>query len=129
MILDNATAAIEYVSEVLSLQSSYAPESQEMKEKVRLNQLVKDALKIQKATISTACLDQKISLTIADTGCGVESDNLKGIFDFGIATKGSSGFGLYYCKRFVEANNGVLTLTSPGRNQGATVTMAFSFLE
>jgi hypothetical protein len=41
-ILDNATTAIEYVSEVLSLQRSYAPESQEMKEKVRLNQLVKE---------------------------------------------------------------------------------------
>lgn len=178
-ILGSATTAIEYVSEVLSLQRSYAPGSIEMKEKVRLNQLVKDALKIQKATISannirvvekyapelplfsieknklmqvvinfiknscdaigenqeigehritiaTAFEDQKISLMIADTGCGVEADNLKDIFEFGISTKGSSGFGLYYCKSFVEANNGVLTLTSPGRNQGATVTMAFS---
>jgi PAS domain S-box-containing protein len=181
-ILGNATTAIEYVSEVLSLQRSYAPGSREMKEKVRLNQLVKDALKIQKATttnhnirvvenlapalplfpieknklmqvvinfiknscdaikenpeiedhritISTAFEEQKISLTIADTGCGVDPDNLKGIFDFGISTKGSSGFGLYYCKNFVEANNGVLTLTSPGRNQGATVTMAFALLK
>ncbi|MCG8553413.1 MAG: PAS domain S-box protein, partial [Desulfobacterales bacterium] len=181
-ILGDATTAIEYVSEVLSLQRSYAPGSREMKEKVRLNPLVKDALKIQKATISaknirvveklspdlplfsieknklmqvvinfiknscdaigenqeigehritisTAFEDQKISLMIADTGCGVEADNLNGIFEFGISTKGSSGFGLYYCKSFVEANNGVLTLTSPGRNQGATVTMAFSLLK
>ncbi len=181
-ILDNATTAIEYVSEVLSLQRSYAPGSIEMKENVRLNQLVKDALKIQKAaisannirvvdklapelprfsieknklmqvvinfiknscdaigenpeivdhriTISTGFEDRKIYLTIADTGCGVEADNLKGIFEFGISTKGSSGFGLYYCKSFVEANNGVLTLTSPGRNHGATVTMAFSILQ
>lgn len=181
-ILGNATTAIEYVSEVLSLQRSYAPGGREMKEKVRLNQLVKDALKIQAATISannirvvenlapelplfsieknklmqvvinfiknscdaigenqeiedhritisTACQDQKISLMIADTGCGVETDNLKGLFEFGISTKGSSGFGLYYCKSFVEANNGVLTLTSPGRNQGATVTMTFSLLD
>ena len=182
VILGNATTAIEYVSEVLSLQRSYAPGSLEMKEKVRLNQLVKDALKIQKTTISanniklvkklapelplfsieknklmqvvinfiknscdaigenqeigehritisTAFEDQKISLMIADTGCGVDADNLKDIFEFGISTKGSSGFGLYYCKSFVEANNGVLTLTSPGRNLGATVTMAFSLVE
>lgn len=181
-ILSNATTAIEYVSEVLSLQRSYAPGSREMKEKVRLNHLVKDALKIQKATISannirvveklapdlplfsieknklmqvvinfiknscdaigenqeigdhritisTAFEDQKIYLMIADTGCGVDADNLKGIFEFGISTKGSSGFGLYYCRSFVEANNGMLTLTSPGRNQGATVTMAFSLFE
>ena len=181
-ILGDATTAIEYVSEVLSLQRSYAPGSREMKEKVRLNQLVKDALKIQKATItahnirvvenlapelplfsieknklmqvvinfiknscdaigenpeiedhrltiSTGFDDRDIFLTIADTGCGVDADNLKGIFEFGISTKGSSGFGLYYCKSFVEANNGVLTLTSPGRNQGATVTMAFSLLQ
>ena len=181
-ILGNATTAIEYVSEVLSLQRSYAPGSQEIREKVRLNQLVKDALKIQKATISannihvveklapelplfsieknklmqvvinfiknscdaigenqeigdhritisTVFEDHKISLMIADTGCGVDADNLKGIFEFGISTKGSSGFGLYYCKSFVEANNGVLTLTSLGRNQGAKVTMAFSLVE
>jgi signal transduction histidine kinase len=86
-------------------------------------------IEAHRITISTACQDQKIFLEIADTGCGVESDNLKGLFDFGISTKGSSGFGLYYCKSFVEANNGVLTLTSPGRNQGATVTMAFSLLK
>ena len=178
-ILGNATTAIEYVSEVLSLQRSYAPGSQEMKEKVRLNQLVKDALKIQKAsisaknihvveklapdlplfsieknkfmqvvinfiknscdaigenqeivdhriTISTAFQDQTLFLMIADTGCGVAPSKLTDIFEFGISTKGSSGFGLYYCKRFVEANHGHLTISSPGKNQGATITMSFS---
>jgi len=177
-LLNNATIAIEYVSEVLSLQRSYAPGSQEMKEKVRLNQLVKDALKIQKSTISakntsvveelgsdlplftieknklmqvvinfiknscdaigenqeitehritlsTEYRQDKVCLMISDTGCGVEPGKLEEIFQFGVSTKGSSGFGLYYCKSFVEANNGVLTLTSPGHNLGATVTMAF----
>ena len=177
-ILNDATTAIEYVSEVITLQRSYAPGNQEMKEKVRLNQVVLDALKIQKATIvskniivetelvsnippfsieknklmqvvinfiknscdaieenrdvashhmklSTAYENGKINLIISDSGCGVEADRLEAIFQFGVSTKGSSGFGLYYCKSFVEANQGELMIYSPGRNQGATITMRF----
>ncbi|SLM32516.1 putative Histidine kinase [Desulfamplus magnetovallimortis] len=177
-LLNNATAAIEYVSQVLSLQRSYAPSGKEMKESVLMNFVVEDALKIQEATISkrnieiekelmsdlprisieknklmqvvvnfiknscdaidenteienhtisikTVCDDKNLVLTITDTGCGVEPEKLNDIFEFGISTKGSSGFGLYYCKSFVEANNGTLTLESSGKNRGATVMMSF----
>jgi hypothetical protein len=64
-----------------------------------------------------------VGLRITDTGCGIEAEKLSQVFEFGISTKGSSGFGLYYCKSFVEANNGSLVLDSRGRNQGACVTM------
>lgn len=67
----------------------------------------------------------RIGLTISDTGCGVEKDRLKTVFKFGTSSKGSSGFGLYYCKTFIEANNGILAFDSKGKNQGAEVCLEF----
>ena len=66
-----------------------------------------------------------IGFSITDTGIGVTPDQIDGIFEYGISSKGSSGFGLYYCRMFVEANGGKLTLTSPGPGDGATVTAWF----
>ena len=67
--------------------------------------------------------DKKIILEISDSGIGVEIEQLEKIFEFGVSTKGSSGFGLYYCKSFVESNNGSLRIESKGIGQGATVYM------
>lgn len=75
--------------------------------------------------ITTYKAGHAIGLTIRDTGFGVAPENLERIFSFGVSSKGSSGFGLYYCKTFVEQNNGRLTLQSPGPDQGATVTVEF----
>ena len=62
-------------------------------------------------------------LEITDSGIGIEPDEIETIFEFGKSHKGSSGFGLYYCKMFVEANNGTLTINSPGRGKGAMVSV------
>lgn len=67
----------------------------------------------------------RIGLSISDTGCGIESDRINSIFEFGTSSKGSSGFGLYYCQSFIEVNNGRLTLSSSGKNQGAKVRIEF----
>lgn len=67
--------------------------------------------------------EKKIRLSILDSGIGIEENKLDTIFDFGISTKGSSGFGLYYCKSFLEANEGTITVESPGAGQGATFFM------
>jgi nitrogen fixation/metabolism regulation signal transduction histidine kinase len=48
------------------------------------------------------------------------------IFEFGESRKGSSGMGLYYCRMFVESNNGTISLTSAGPGQGAVVRVEFS---
>jgi len=75
--------------------------------------------------ISTYHIDDRIGFRISDTGVGVEKERQKNLFDFGISSKGSSGFGLYYCKSFVTANNGILIFESKGLGKGATVIMEF----
>ncbi len=79
--------------------------------------------------ITTYCNQDNIGLRITDSGIGVDVERQNEIFDFGISSKGSSGFGLYYCKSFVEANSGTLTLESPGRYGGSTVTMEMPFIK
>ncbi|MBF0202905.1 MAG: hybrid sensor histidine kinase/response regulator [Desulfamplus sp.] len=78
--------------------------------------------------ITTYCNQQRIGLEIRDTGIGVDIELQKSIFDFGTSSKGSSGFGLYYCKSFLEANKATLTLESQGRGLGSTVTMEIPFV-
>lgn len=174
--VNKSGVGIEYVAQILSSHRAYAPGQEEAKERVRLNLVIQDALKIQAGSISkrnirvkkelasgldnisieknklmqvivnfiknscdaidenqdqedheikieTLQKDNCIRLKISDTGCGVDPEKLHTIFNFGVSTKGSSGFGLYYCKSFVEANKGTLTINSCGRNQGAAVTL------
>jgi len=171
----------EYVGQVLSLQRAYAPKNGEMKEMVRLNHMVKDALRIQEGAINKrkikvlykletlkCCLSfeknklmqvlvnliknscdaidenqtrqdhtitvqtflnkEIIGINISDTGCGLEKQQIEKIFDLGVSTKGSSGFGLYYCQSFVESNHGRLTIKSAGKNMGATASLVFPVL-
>jgi signal transduction histidine kinase len=68
--------------------------------------------------------DRQIMLEITDAGVGIESGNMQNIGSFGQSTKGSSGFGLYYCKVFLEAKNGFLHIQSEGKGKGTTVTIA-----
>lgn len=67
----------------------------------------------------------RIGFEIADSGIGIAPDQLGAIFEYGKSNKGSSGFGLYYCKLFVEANRGVLDIRSDGTGKGATVRALF----
>jgi len=76
--------------------------------------------------IKTFSENGKVGVKITDSGIGIEHDKIDTIFEFGESHKGSSGFGLYYCRMFVEANQGVLTLRSPGKGKGATVEMLFN---
>jgi signal transduction histidine kinase len=66
-----------------------------------------------------------IGISISDTGIGVDPQNLSRLFDLGHSGKGSSGFGLYYCKMFVEANQGDMTIESDGMDCGTTVSIRF----
>lgn len=177
-INDKSSTSIEHVSQILSLQRAYAPSMEEMKERVDINHIVEDALRMQESSISKRhiTIDRQLEkklpvlliersklmqvvvnfiknaleaidanaeetapaiciktfkengrrgLQMTDTGCGVNPDDIEDLFRFGVSTKGSSGFGLYYGKSFVEANNGTLTLESDGIGQGATVSMVF----
>jgi signal transduction histidine kinase len=63
------------------------------------------------------------AIDISDTGIGLEPQDNEVVFQYGKSKKGSSGFGLYYCKMFVESNKGLLTIQSPGKGMGATVSI------
>lgn len=70
--------------------------------------------------------EDQIGFEITDSGLGVDPDEIDKILLFGESGKGSSGFGLYYCKMFVEANQGRLEFLSEGTGKGATVRLLFS---
>ena len=171
--------AVSYISDILTLQQSYAARESETKERVDLNRVLEDAVRMQAGTLekrgivvkkdletglpnllvdkgrliqmvvnliknSYEALDQvadqnqeqriifksfhdggHVGFEISDTGEGIAPDELASICEFGYSLKGSSGFGLYYCKSFVEASNGTLTVSSPGKGKGTTVRIAF----
>ncbi len=62
---------------------------------------------------------------ITDNGVGISAEDVETVFDFGRSSKESSGLGLYYCKTFIESNNGKIHISSPGRGKGATVRICF----
>ncbi|MDM8522266.1 PAS domain S-box protein [Desulfococcaceae bacterium HSG8] len=76
-------------------------------------------------TIRTFADNRQLGFEITDTGIGIEPDQIHKIFEFGRSQKGSSGVGLHYCRMFVEANRGILDISSPGKGKGATVSVAF----
>jgi signal transduction histidine kinase len=67
----------------------------------------------------------QLGFEIVDNGIGIDPADIDTIFDLGKSRKGSSGFGLYYCKMFVEKSNGKLIFFSRGPGKGASVSIAF----
>jgi signal transduction histidine kinase len=75
--------------------------------------------------IKTFLQGGRIGFDIVDNGIGVDPGEVDAIFNLGKSKKGSSGFGLYYCKMFVENSNGKLIFSSPGVGKGASVKIVF----
>ena len=69
--------------------------------------------------------DDRVRFEARDNGIGIDPQLIDTIVLPGKSHKGSSGFGLYYCKMFVEANNGTIRINSPGVGKGATVSIEF----
>jgi len=65
-------------------------------------------------------------LEVSDTGIGIGAEHLQTVLERGVSEKGSSGFGLFYCKTWAEENGGVFSIESPGEGQGATVRLTFA---
>ncbi len=75
--------------------------------------------------IKTYTKDAYAVLKISDSGIGIENEELADVFKFGVSSKGSSGFGLYYCRSFIESNNGTIAIESQGPKMGSTTTIKF----
>jgi len=79
-------------------------------------------------TISMDETPTKIIISIQDTGIGIDKKDLAHVFEpFATIEKPTyfqgTGLGLSLTKRLVEAHGGTITITSPGKWQGTTVTL------
>ena len=70
-------------------------------------------------------VDDRVEFWVADTGVGIESDQLLRVFERFYKTDPSrtgagTGLGLAICKHFVQAHGGSIWAESPGPGRGAT---------
>jgi PAS domain S-box-containing protein len=66
-----------------------------------------------KLTITASSVDDKVSLSVQDTGVGISEENIPRLFQPLFTTKAKGqGLGLPVCKRIVEAHGGKFTVTS-----------------
>ncbi|WP_433763328.1 sensor histidine kinase [Flavobacterium ginsenosidimutans] len=76
--------------------------------------------------------DSKLVLTVKDNGIGFDKNQIEELFKkftkmsrLGTANEGSTGIGLYLCKKIIERNKGRLTASSDGKNRGAEFRIEF----
>ena len=74
--------------------------------------------------IAIARTADTVTIDIADSGQGIEPDDLPHVFGaFNLQQQGNAtglGLGLYIARRIVELHEGTLSVSSAGRGQGAT---------
>ena len=77
-----------------------------------------------RVTIATRRTDDRIEVTVTDTGSGIEQERLSAIFDDFVTTKRRGlGLGLAISKRIVEQLDGTITVASEmGRGTAFTLT-------
>jgi len=79
-------------------------------------------------TISIGETETKIRICVQDTGIGIDKKDLDRVFEpFATIEKPTyfkgTGLGLSLTKRLVEAHGGTITIASPGKWQGTTITL------
>jgi PAS domain S-box-containing protein len=89
-----------------------------------LDALGRNAAK-KEIVISSYEEEGQVCMEISDSGIGIDRDGYNHLFEPGVSKKASSGFGLYYCKIWMEANGGSLDIRSDGNGKGATVRLTF----
>jgi PAS domain S-box-containing protein len=176
-VLEKIGQAVDYISEILTLQQGYAAIDREVKELTDINGLLRDAVRMQGGALEKRTISVELSLDadlprfpvdknrlmqvvvnliknsyeaideiedpaakrtillktineldgvrfeVTDSGIGVDRDHQRDVFDLGGSHKGTSGFGLYYCRQFVVSAGGWISLNSSGKNTGTTVTV------
>ena len=101
--------------------------------KTVLRNLISNAIKFSKPDssieISIHQKESTVSITITDTGIGMDDEQLKKLFKIehsvtrvGTANEKGTGLGLVLCKEFIELNKGSITVDSE-INKGSTFTI------
>ena len=75
--------------------------------------------------LKTFAHNDRLGFEIVDNGIGIDPADIDRVLELGQSQKGSSGFGLYYCKMFVENSHGTLVFFSRGPGKGASIKVAF----
>lgn len=100
-----------------------------------LANLIQNAIEYTKAgerrivTVSISSLPEHAVIAVSDTGCGIEAADLERIgqrfvrLAQGTEHHHGNGIGLFGVAMIVELHHGSITITSPGRGQGTTVTL------
>lgn len=69
---------------------------------------------------------EKLFLSVADSGMGITTNNLKNLFSHGFTTKENGhGFGLHYCANTMREMNSHIEAESEGIEKGATFRLIF----
>ncbi|RVU02497.1 HAMP domain-containing histidine kinase [Mucilaginibacter limnophilus] len=70
--------------------------------------------------------DNKVQLTLTDTGTGFDEEVGKHLFERGYTTKNTgSGLGLYNCRSIIESHSGQIEMTSNGPGTGTSTFIEF----
>lgn len=103
-----------------------------------IRNLISNALKFTpqngKIIVSAKTIENKIEITVQDTGIGMNKTLLENLFKLnektsrkGTENEPSTGLGLLLCKEFIEKHNGTLTIQST-ENIGSTFTITLNKL-
>lgn len=89
-----------------------------------------------KITISFVPSDAFVTVSVHDTGAGIEPEDMPKLFSkFGLLPGSyinnrnvslGTGLGLYICKNIIDIHGGEIKAESPGRNQGSTFSFSLS---
>jgi two-component system, NtrC family, sensor kinase len=96
---------------------------------VFMNILVNAAQAIQERgtiTVRTFREDDKVKISITDTGVGIPPEHLSKVFDPGFTTKGvgvGTGLGLALCYKIVEDHHGTIEVDSSSKGTTFTITL------
>ena len=110
--------------------------SDEQKIQQIINNLLSNAIKFTEdgaITVVANCIDDKVVITVTDTGCGIEANKLGYIFeafkqeDASVTRRhGGSGLGLSIARQFAKLMGGDLTVEST-LNVGSSFTLTVPF--
>jgi two-component system, NtrC family, sensor kinase len=128
-----------HVGEQIQIIADLAPLPQILCHPQEINQAILNILlnavqavgKEGQITIKTLVVNDQIEVTIADTGCGIEKDDLSKIFDPFFTTKEvgfGTGLGLTFAYNVVRKHNGIISVDS-NIDQGTRVTLRFPMME
>jgi signal transduction histidine kinase len=120
---------IELVRDIAPTRAALLDRQRLMQVLINLLTNAKDALAalpvgMRRMAVRVRATQSGMRVEVADTGIGIERENLTRIFTNGFSTKESGGgYGLHYCALVAKEMGGELTVTSDGPGQGATAVL------